>query len=430
MRTPCPNPAVLGSLLLLGALPASAQGLGAGAEPVATASASDPYAEAMARARAAATPAELDAAAGELSVLLPRYPQDVDLPLQLGWLLFRAGRFSPAADAYRQAVTRGTGGGDAELGLAWSLLKLERCTEARPHFLAVQAAQGAGSNAAEGLRLCSAPDPSSPSHGSAQAPSQPAATSALAKRWWLQPQLAQSLYVFQNQPVLTRALATTARLEAMLHDRWYGALVYRYSYFGTQDGQTAAFGQHDLYAAAGVTSKPAGLTLQYAVIADRSASAQTSHHVGLAARYSFVGDVLFNGSASIYPDAPVLRGELAFRMPLPLGLSVRPSGALQWIPGESFRTAGLTLAYDHPRLSLWVGGKYGDEKRPAYLGVFFIYNSPARIPYGAWAGASVRPGSGFLLSASYSYDRLIRTDVMPRQDSLFHTITLSLSKAL
>jgi hypothetical protein len=136
-------------------------------------------------------------------------------------------------------------------------------------------------------------------------------------------------------------------------------------------------------------------------------------------------------SASVYPSdpkqsSPVLRGELAWVLPIIGGFNVRPSGALQWDPTGTFKTLSLTLAYSHRFFNVWMGGKYGDEKRAAYLTVPYVYNSPATIPYGAWAGATIRPGAKFALTLGYTYDRLIRNDTMPMQNSVVHSVTLSL----
>ena len=79
-------------------------------------------------------------------------------------------------------------------------------------------------------------------------------------------------------------------------------------------------------------------------------------------------------------------------------------------------------------LTLWVGGKYGDEKRAAYLTVAYIYNSPATIPYGWWAGVTVRPGQKTALTLGYTYDRLVRSDTAPAQNSLVHSLTLGVSR--
>lgn len=403
MYTPQPQRAARLVLLVqaLAALPVAAEAAPVAAGPSSEAASVLPdgadYESALAQARAAVSPPEIEAAIRALAAVLPRFPQDVEGPLQLGWLEFRAGRYTDAAAHYGQALARSAPGGDAELGLAWSLLKLGRCAEAAPHFRSV-AARRPQSNAAAGLQQCA--------HPSAIAAAD--ATRAL----WLQPQLMQSLYVYEQNPALSRALATTARLDVLWRGRYYGAATYRYSYFGAAPSSTRAFSQHDLYLSAGLTTRPAGVTLHYAFLADTSGSTTSgpSHHLGLGARYTRYVDIVLNNAVSFYPDGPLWRGELAVRIPIARGVSLRPAGAMQWAAARPWETGSLTALYDHRRFSLWLGGKYGEELRPAYFDVAYIYNIKARIRYGLWAGAAVRPGAGFTLSLSYAHDRMLTVD--------------------
>lgn len=421
---------LLGAALMGSPGPAAAQGQGPESNPAHV------YDVAMGLAKGAQTPAEIDSAARVLTALMPRYPQDGEIPLQLGWLQFRAGRYAEAVQSYGLAVARSSSGGDAELGLGWSLLKLGRCEEARPRFRSVLAARGDKSNAAEGLRECDAPTTAAAPLASSPGATATAAAAPPVKRWWLQPQLGQNVYLFQNQSVIKSGLATTARLEGLFLGRYYAAATYRYSYFSARDGSTVPWDQHDLYLAAGLTGKRAGLTLNYALVADRSGYLGTSHHVGLSGRYTYHADLLMNLSASFYSDEKVLRGELGVRMPIGLGFSVRPGFALQWAATTTtttattavYKTPSLTLMWDHRYVSLWAGGKYGDEKRPALFAVSYIYNGAAVMPYGAWLGITVRSRAALNTTLSYSYDRMQRKDVTPAQDSHFHALFLSLSK--
>ena len=389
------------------ALPAAAQ------EP--SGIAAESYARALQRAKTVQSPGDVDAAVRALAALLPSYLQDVELPLALGELTFRSGRLQDALYSYQLALNNSAPGGEAELGLAWTLVKLGRCLEARVHFQTVLTTTPTASTAAEGLRQCSAPAPTPSPTRLEPAP-----------RLWLQPLVAQSFYFYQNHPTVSYVLAPTVRLEALLRGHYYGAATYRYSYFATR--QTAAWSQHDLYLDAGYSARAAGFTLHYALLADGSGYSGTTHHVGLTGRYSRGFDALLNLSASFFADTPVLRGELAWVLPIAGGFSARPAAAVQWNRTETFKTLALTLAYSHRSFSLWLGGKYGDEQRAAYLNVGYVYNSPARIPYGAWAGAALRPGRKFTLTLNYSYDRLLRRDTSPPQDSPVHALTLGLAR--
>lgn len=372
------------------------------------------YDAALTLAREAQSPEQIQSAARLLASMLRDYPQDFELPLELAWLLFRAGRYSEALPAYQVAESRSPSAMTAQLGIGWTLLRLGRREAAREKFQAILAHDPANANASDGLRACSLT--ATPAFGST------------TKRLWMQPLVAQSVYLYENQPYLKYTLATVARLDALIREHWYAAALYRYSHFFPSSTTISAWDQHDLFLYAGYTAPRFGLTLQYALLADQSGYLGTSHHVGLSARYSFGWDAILNLSASVFQDAPVLRGELSARVPVFGGLSFRPGFALQWTSAEVYKTAMLSASYDHRRFSVWGGGKVGDEQRPAYLGLGYVYNVTSRIPYGAYAGAAIRPGAGFTLSFSYTYDRLLRTDVTPSQDSLAHSITLGLSR--
>ena len=422
------------------ALPATAQESGGAA--------AEPYEAALQQARRAQRPEEVDAAGRALLALLPRYLQDVELPLQLASLMFRAGRLLDALYSYQLALTNSGPGGEAELGLGWTLVRLGRCAEARVHFQAVLASSPtlgtALGTAAAGLHQCEAGPGAESAPVSAAAPvavtaSTSAASSPAVKpapavpalplpKLWLQPLVGQSFYFYQSHPSVSYAVAPAARLEALLHGHYYGAVTYRYSYFATKSSQTAPWSQHDLYLDLGYSARAAGFTLHYALISDGSGYSGITHHVGLTGRYSRGFDALLNLSASIYQDTPVLRGELSWMIPIFGGFSARPSAAVQWTKTDWFKTLGLTLLYSHRVFSLWLGGKFGDEQRAAYLNVAYIYDTPARIPYGVWAGAAVRPGRRFTLSLNYSYDRLVSTEKNLSFDSPFHALTLGLAR--
>lgn len=396
-----------------------------GAEP--GSAALDRYGAALQRARVAATPEQLDTAISDLAALLPSYLQDVELPLQLGALLVRRGRYVDALYSYELALRNSAPGGEAELGIGLTLIKMGRCLEASVHLQAVAADSTLHRVATEGLRQCATPPTAAKAETATPTPPAPGKEPP-PPRLWLQPLVAQSFYFYQNHPTINYGVAPTVRLEALLSGHFYAAATYRYSYFATRSGQLAPFSQHDLYLDVGWTARAGGVTFRYAYVADGSGYSGNTNHVGISARYSRIVDTLLNLSASVYSDAPVLRGELAWVIPIAGGVSARPSAAVQWTPTDTYKTLALTLAYYHPRFGVWIGGKYGDELRPAYLSVAYVYNSPARIPYGVWGGAVVRPGSRFSLTVNYAYDRLVRTDTTPTQDSAVHALTLGLAR--
>ncbi len=344
--------------------------------------------------------------------------------LDQAWQAFSAGRFGPAEQLYRQAAAADPASVDAELGLGWSLQRLGRCAEARPHFQLVLKQRG-DVGAQQGLALCPAP-----------------------RRLRLYLGLSQGVFMYSQHPRRELASATTARLGALLYERWLLSAAYRFSYFSTREQNSAPWLQHDVYASAGYAARKFGVSLHYGLlqgslsepisVSGTAASdyANTSHHFGATARYSPFGDGFLSAAVSLYPTDTVVRGELSWWLPVVRGLRVRPAAALQWSGSMLRPSAALTVAYDHTRFGLFAGGKYGPELRPAQLAYEVVYNGPERIPYGLWAGAIGHPGGGFTLSVSYGYDRLLSdttdatTGAVTTTPSDAHYLTLSLSKEL
>ncbi len=266
----------------------------------------------------------------------------------------------------------------------------------------------------------------------------------------------QGLYVYRDHPSRDLTSATTARLSAWLFQRWLLAASYRFSYFSANPSaaligaSTAPWRQHDGYATLGYAALRFGVSLHYGVLAGALQAttdyAETSHHIGFAARYSPFGDGVVAFTASLFPGEISYRGELGWALPLlpassrwamqSRSLRLRPSVALQWSGGEWRPSGALTVSLEDPRFSVYVGGKYGSELRPAYLPQEVVYNGPERIPFGLWAGASLRPSprDGTTLSLSYAFDRLLRdvTDVstlaMSTVTSQAHYLTLAITR--
>jgi hypothetical protein len=345
--------------------------------------------------------------------------------LVAAWQSFQSGHFARAEKQYRQALAQGESSGDAELGLAWSLQRLGRCAEARPHFLAMQRQRPGDPGVEQGLALCPPPPP---------------------LRFF--PALRQGVYIYSNHPTRQVALATTARLAAQIYDRWLLSVAYRFSYFSTPLASSQPWLQHDVYAAAGYDERRFGVSLQYGMLRGALAAplpisatatadyAETSHHFGASARYSPFGDGQASVVVSLYPTDTLVRGELSWWLPITHGLRVRPGAALQYSGGALRPSGALTIGYEHPLAGAFLGGKYGPELRPAQLVYEFVYNGPERILYGLWAGVSVRPGARFSLVLSYAYDRMavdgqdLTTGATTTTFSDVHYLTLSVSKEL
>lgn len=254
-------------------------------------------------------------------------------------------------------------------------------------------------------------------------------------RVFLYPELLQGLYVYANHPNRDLASATTGRIAVWLYEHWLIGATYRFTYLHGKAATDAAWQQHDVYSVAGYAERRFGLTLHYAMIHGALNAAEnyadTSHHLGLSARYSPFGDGVFTFATSLYGTTPVLRGELSWRFPLWRGISLKPAFALQWSADGFLPNGGLTARYDHTRFGVFAGGKYGWEKKPAYLMYEFIYNGPDRINYGLWAGVYGRPRAGWTLSLTYALDHLVSDAATSSATALSydaHYLTAGVSK--
>lgn len=350
-------------------------------------------------------------------------------PLAKPWQAFAAGRFAQAEQLYRQAAALAADDMDAELGIGWSLQRQDRCAEARPHFERALRDErpderSSRHSALQGLALCPAP-----------------------RRLQLYPSLTQGVYGYRQHPQREYTSATTARLGALVQERWLLSAAYRFSYFSTHQANSAPWLQHDFYLSAGYAARLLGISLHYGVlrgalsapVASASGAAadyaETSHHVAATVRYSPFGDGTLALALSMYPTDTVVRSELSWWLPIVSGLQVRPAAAMQWSGGTLRPSGALTVSYQHSRFGLFLGGKYGVELRPAQLQLEVVYNGPERIPYGLWSGVSTRPGAGFTLTVSYAYDRLLTdgTDLSGAATTTAsdaHYVTLSIAKEL
>lgn len=275
---------------------------------------------------------------------------------------------------------------------------------------------------------------------------------AAPRSWVLVPSVMQGLYVYRDHPTRGLTSASTARLALWLQGRWLLSAAYRFSLFAPSSaaqstGSAATWRQHDGYAGAGYAAPRFGASLHYGVLAgalDKTPDyAETSHHMGAVARYSPWGDGTLASTLSIYPSELLWRGEVGWALPIlqanllrAWSLHIRPSAALQWSAGEARPSGTLTVLFEHPRVSAFVGGKYGVELKPAYIAQEVVYNGPERIPLGLWSGLSVRPSAkdGTNLSLNYSFDRLLRdvydfsTSSITAIDCQAHYLTLSLAR--
>jgi tetratricopeptide (TPR) repeat protein len=309
----------------------------------------------------------------------------------IAWLHRRAGRLDEAARFYAMALARSPGSIDARLGLASLEEAQGRCEEARDLYDRLLADLPDLAAARAGLARC-APAP--------------------AARFTPSVSLAGTYY--PNHPVKAFSAGVTAGAELTLRSGWSFSATYRYTHFFPASLPPpltiSPWDEHDGYFSAGWGAPLGGLTLHYAVVYDGSGFLGTSHHVGMTVRWSPFGDIEIRAAGSLYDDLLVGRVEPSWRIPIAGGLSVRPGVALADAGGELLATGLFTLALDRPHFSLWAGGKYGDEVRPVYWTVPIVYATPERIPFGAWAGASVNVNDDVRIHLTYAMDRLKQTD--------------------
>ena len=383
------GPAVLVAVAL-GVFPRGAKG------------ASDPYDWAFARASEAAREGDFPGAARALATIVPAYPQDYAVALALGELELQAADYSAAERAFRLAVYRAPSARAAHLGLGWALVREGRCDEATPELRALTyGAEPGAESARQGVETCA------PQH----------AVWGLDAAW--------NEYLFPAHPFKASASGFFARTDFAIADRWVLAGAYRFSGFDTVSGSgVAPFAQNEGYAHAGYDAPRAGFTADAAVVVDGSGYYGTSWHVGATARWSPLGDLFLRGSVSLYPDETIGRVAPAWKIPLGGPFSLLPGAAVQFAGGQVLPNASLSALADWSGFSLWVGGKYGDEARPAYLEHDVVYDIPERVAFGAWAGVRVRIVEGLWAQASYSFDRLHRTDRFTPPESDLHAIAL------
>ena len=340
--------------------------------------AADPYAAMWQDVRALEARGALEAAAGALEAAAARWPEDHDVKLELAWLEVRRGRDEAAARGYDAVLALAPDDAAARLGLALALVRLGRCEKARPPLAAIT-----GAEAAEARARCE----------------------AAALR--VVPVLAASVLSFGENPTRASGYALLAGAELWAGPWLLGARGRRLVLSPPATSTRGDWTQHELYLDAGLGSRRAGASLHYAVVDDESGVLGTSHHAGASGRLSLFGDALLDVAVSVYDDLTVGRVAPSFRLPLGAGLSITPGAALTVTGADTLASARLTLALEREHLGLWVGGKLGDELRPALLESQAVVNARERITGGAFAGVSLRLGR-FGLSAAWSLDRLER----------------------
>jgi tetratricopeptide (TPR) repeat protein len=367
----------------------------------------DPYDDAVALSDAAEARGDLAAAARPLEVTLGAYPQDHALPLRLGWVYLRAGRFVDAERAYRLSLSIAPRSDDARLGLGSALVGQARCAEARAQLEPLLARRPASPQAAGAERALSSCAP------------EPKGVAALFVAW--------NRYLYPGHATKQSGNGVLVSAGGRTAGGWVLQGAFRHVAFTPSESASSwlgSFSQNEAYGQAGYAAPGGAFLLQGAVVADGSGTLGTSRHVGFSARWTEGSDLLLDASLSLYDDLTVGRVAPSWSVPVAGPLRLIPGLALQRAGDETKLTGSISAALDWPSLSLWGGGKYGEEIRPAYLGQLAVYDIKERVAWGAWAGARVRLGSTLSIVGSYALDHLTRTDSLTPAESNSHAVTL------
>ena len=362
----------------------------------------DVYAEAIGRADELEARGAWADSAAELERAMPAYPQDYTLALRAAWASFKAERFDDARRLYEEALRRAPGAPEASLGLGWSLERLGRCREANGHFKAATSSPTTAASARDGKFRCDE-----------------------ATRWSIAPNASLSGHFYPGHSTKSFAMSGVAGLNITQPEGFVFGAAYRFAAIQTvASSSVSPWQQHEGYVNLGYQGRRFGLTAQYAAIADGSGYFGLSHHVGLAGRWSPFGDITLEAAASFYSDAEIGRMQLAWRLPLGWGFSLTPGIAAQYASSRVLPAGSLAVSLDKGWGSLWLGGKYGAEERPAYLTNFVVQNLAERIRAGLWAGVRVNVGSVTALSFAYALEQLENTTTTPSEFSAAHHVTL------
>jgi hypothetical protein len=372
----------------------------------------DPYVDAFARAGELEAAGRVREAAELLERSLADYPQDYALALQVAWLRYQSGDHARAEALYRRCIALSGGVYEARLGLAWSLLLQGERTEAEAVFAAL----------------------------ADEAPNEPLVREGLAASRAriaviARPSAALTGQLYPYQGGLSAALGASLSLPLVIRERGLVGVDYNYARFadrattaragamqmnmnGAGGGlgpggpglRDSAIDRHALYLHAGAAWVKAGFTGHYGYINDGGRLIGNAHIAGLAVRYSPLGDITLAAVAGVWPDQVIPRVALAWAAPATRWLTVTPGAAVQVADGRALGAGSLAAAVHGRRGALWVGGKFGPERRPVYLHVPATFSVEGEIRWGLWAGARLELPRRFNIFAGWELHRFTGLD--------------------
>lgn len=362
----------------------------------------DGYEEIMARAGEAAARGDHRGAAKVLDPAVAAYPQDWAIAIECAWQHFQAEEWSDAERMYRETLARAPGSKDAAIGLGWSLLHAGRCEDAQ----------------AEAKK---ADDPRAKEIEAACAP--------IAAPWTLRASFVGM--ATPDHPIKSGAGGFGLGVSGPIGVGGVFGASYRFTRTATTASSgVAAFDQSEAYGHVGWWGERWGLVVRGGVVADGSGALKTSAHAGFSAHVGlasflpkWTGDARLDFSVSVYDDAPVVRVAPSWALHVYGPLHVIPGFAVQADGARGYGNGSLAVALEWPAFSAWLGGKVGDEKRPAYLAQGVVYDLSEIVAGGVWLGVRVRPWKALGFEATYALDWLRRTDALAPAQSGLHTFT-------
>ncbi len=336
------------------------------------------------------------------------HPQDYGWTLRAGWLRFQARHYGRATAHYERAVELSQGSLESRLGLWWSLLYDGHRQRALAELEALEQDYPEAPEVAEAVAFARDRSP-------------------VAVRPWA----SVTGQAYSGHPELRSGVGVQAGVGLTVAEHYSVAASYGYARIsydladassltagsggngngGGSGGSGAGPGygrvsgggqlgstieQHQIHASAGPVWPIAGALLQYGFLRDEGLD--DVHAVGLSLRWSPRGDIALGTSVTIAGDQVRPRFEPGWKLPV------------HGKPGV-----------------LWLGGKYGRERQPAYLDIPVIFNLPGDIRWGGWVGGQVQLPANFALLANYEVHGVEADSVIGPVDSLAHYITLGLS---
>lgn len=387
-------------------------------------------------------------AASEAEDLAQAYPQDYGWTLRAAWLRFQAQHYRRATVHYRRAIELSGGSLESRLGLSWSLLYDGHRRQAIAELETLKRDYPEAPEIDEALAFARARGP-------------------VAYRPWA----SVTGQLYGNHPTLERGLGIQGGLSLTIAEHTLLAASYGFARIGFDpivtdalladslgagngngagngsgsgngngngNGNGATNGawgngntslgdsadQHQVHVAIGPVWAAGGVTLQYGFLYVEGLP--DLHAIGTSMRWSPWGDIVLAANTTIEADVVRPRIEPSWKLPVHEHVWLRPAFSMQ-IDDGVLPTGMLTLGVHGRPGALWLGGKYGRERRPAYLDTPVIFNIPGDIRWGGWVGGQLELPANMAFFAAYELDGVeVQTEAALARTQA-HYITLGLS---